>query len=120
MVFPRWQYSAVAFAPVAVPCGVHAMAVLLYGIRPSSSTPFISVPGGNIMAFILRRSFGDSILFIVYAPYDVFLVIAFPLLPPPVIIRLWLSPYDDLSVIVFTLIIYALITVFCGVSPVII
>jgi len=72
------------------------------------------------MAFALQRFPDNNIFFIIYAPYDVFLIITLFLLSPPVITRLWLLFYDDSSVIVPALIIYVLITVPCGVPPVII
>jgi len=72
------------------------------------------------MAFALQRSPGNSIFFITYAPYDVFLIIILPLLPPPVIIRLWLSPYDDPPVTAFAFITYAPVIISYGVSPIII
>jgi len=64
------------------------MAVLLYNMRFSNNIPFTFAPGNNIMASALRRFFGGSIPPIIYAPYDVLLIIIFPLFPPSVIIRL--------------------------------
>jgi len=72
------------------------------------------------MASALRRFPGGSTFLIIYAPYDVFLIIILPLFPPPVIVRLWLSFYNDPPVIVLIFIIYVLVAIFCGVSPIII
>jgi len=109
----------VAFALIIIFCGVYSITVLPCGIRPSNNILFISAPGNNIMAFALRRSPGSSISLIIYAPYNVLLIITLLLLPPPVITRLWLSFYDDPPVIAPAPIIYALIAVPCGVPPVI-
>jgi len=57
---------------------------------------------------------------VVYAPYDVPPVVAFFLLPPPVVVRLWLPPYDDLSVTAPVPVIYVPVVVPCGVPPVVV
>jgi len=69
------------------------------------------------MASALRGLPGGSTPPMAYAPYDVLLVVVLPLLPPPVVARLWLSPYDDLPVTAPVPVVYALVTVPCGVPP---
>jgi len=61
----------VAFALIIVPYGVYSVAVLFYSIRFNNSIFFAFVPGNNIMAFALRRFFGNNTSLITYVSYDV-------------------------------------------------